>query len=191
MSLLSGREFVASGGHIFARLQVCTSPGPDRLTPLEEHMMPVALTPASRTEVLTARLATLRAERHDILAEIAPVGVGDDADRATNVDGHVRLAMLDQRIAAVEVELAETELGSGRTDAEDGTVSIGKVVTVDLGDGPETYLLGTVDEAGEGVDVITPSSPLGKVLQGARAGTTVSYAARPGSTLQARLLSVA
>jgi transcription elongation GreA/GreB family factor len=41
------------------------------------------------------------------------------------------------------------------------------------------------------VDVITPSSPLGKVLQGARVGATLSYAARPGRTLQATLLAVA
>jgi transcription elongation factor GreA len=157
----------------------------------EEKMMSAVLTPDNRHEVLTARLAALRADRHDILAEIAPVGVGDDADRATNVDGHVRLAMLDQRIAAVEAELAETELSPARPEVEEGTVAIGKVVTVDLGDGPETYLLGTVEEAGAGVDVITPSSPLGKVLQGARVGATLSYAARPGRTLQATLLSVA
>jgi transcription elongation factor GreA len=157
----------------------------------EEPALSAALKPEARHEILTARLDALRADRHDVLAEIAPVGVGDDADRATNVDGHVRLAMLDQRIAAVEAELAETELAQGRTAVEDGTVAIGKVVTVDLGDGPETYLVGTVEEAGEGVDVITPSSPLGKVLQGARAGATVSYAARPGRTLQATLLSVA
>jgi transcription elongation factor GreA len=153
--------------------------------------MSATLTPAARHEVLTARLAALRADRHEILAEITPVGVGDDADRATNVDGHVRLAMLDQRIAAVEAELADTELPHSRPVVDDGTVAIGKVVTVDLGDGPETYLLGTVEEAGDGVDVITPSSPLGKVLQGARVGATLSYAARPGRTLQATLLAVA
>jgi transcription elongation GreA/GreB family factor len=149
------------------------------------------MTPADRHEVLTNRLAALRKDRHEILAEIAPVGVGDDADRATNVDGHVRLAMLDQRIAAVEAELADAELSPARSVVEEDTVAIGKVVTVDLGDGPETYLLATVEEAGQGVDVITPSSPLGKVLQGARVGATLSYAARPGRTLQATLLAVA
>jgi transcription elongation factor GreA len=151
--------------------------------------MTATLSPGARQEILTARLAALQAERSETLAEIAPVGVGDDADRATNVDGHVRLAMLEQRIAAVEAELAESELPQTRVD--DGTVGIGAVVTVDLGDGPETYLLATVDEASEGVDVITPTSPLGKVLQGARVGETLSYKARPGRTLQATLLAVA
>jgi transcription elongation factor GreA len=142
-----------------------------------------------RSQVLAARLAALQLERKQVLAEIAPVGIGDDADRATNVDGHVRLAMIEERIAAVEAELAEADVRRRR--AADGTVGIGDVVTVDLGDGPETFLLGTVDEAADGLDVITPSSPLGKVLQGASVGATVSYAARPGRALEARVIAVA
>src|SRR5262245_53205383 len=116
-----------------------------------------------RQHALTARLTALQLERKQVLAEIAPVGSGDDADRATNVDGHVRLAMIEQRIAGVEAELAQQDLQRRRE--ADGTVALGDVVTVDFGDGPETYLLGSVDEALDGVDVITPSSPLGKVLQ--------------------------
>ena len=41
------------------------------------------------------------------------------------------------------------------------------------------------------MDVITPSSPLGKVLQGASVGATLSYAARPGRSLQATVIAVA
>jgi transcription elongation factor GreA len=142
-----------------------------------------------RQHTLTSRLTELQLARKQLLAEVAPVGFGDDADRATNVDGHVRLAMIEQRIAAVEAELAEQDLRRRRV--ADGTVALGDVVTVDLGDGPETYLLGSVDEAGDGLDVITPSSPLGKVLQGASVGATLSYAARPGRSLQARVIAVA
>jgi transcription elongation factor GreA len=142
-----------------------------------------------RQHTLTSRLTELQLARKQLLAEVAPVGFGDDADRATNVDGHVRLAMIEQRIAAVEAELAEQD--RRRRRVADGTVALGDVVTVDLGDGPETYLLGSVDEAGGGLDVITPSSPLGKVLQGASVGATLSYAARPGRSLQARVIAVA
>jgi transcription elongation factor GreA len=142
-----------------------------------------------RSKALAGRLAALQLERKQVLAEIAPVGMGDDADRATNVDGHVRLAMIEERIAIVEAELAEADLRRRR--AADGTVTVGDLVTVDLGEGPETFLLGSVDEATDGLDVITPSSPLGKVLQGASIGSTVSYAARPGRSLQARVIGVA
>lgn len=150
--------------------------------------MSAALRTDTRNDVLTSRLADLVAQREQALAEIAPVGFGDDADRATNVDGHVRLAMLEGRIAAVEAELAEQPPAAARP--ADGTVAIGDIVTVDLGDGPETYLLGSVDEAGNGIDVITPSSPLGQVLRGAAVGTTLSYAARPGRTLTAEVVSI-
>lgn len=150
--------------------------------------MTATLTAESRTDALSSRLSQLYVERRQLLAEIAPVGSGDEADRATNVDGHVRLAMLEQRIVALENEIAEQP---ERQKGADGTVSVGDVVTVDLGDGPETYLLGTVDEAADGLDVITPASPLGKVLQGAPVGSTLTYAARPGRSLQAKVLAVA
>jgi transcription elongation factor GreA len=148
--------------------------------------MTTTLTADPRTAARSSRLAELYVERKQLLAEIAPVGSGDDADRATNVDGHIRLAMLEQRIVALE-----TDLPVHHKRADDGTVSVGDLVTVDLGDGPETYLLGSVDEAVDGVDVITPASPLGKVLQGAAVGTTLSYAARAGRSLQAKVIAVA
>ena len=151
--------------------------------------MTTMLSPETRTAALSSRLADLYVERKQLLAEIAPVGSGDDADRATNVDGHIRLAMLEQRIVALETGLTERPVA--REKVADGTVAIGDLVTVDLGDGPETYLLGSVDDAPDGVDVITPASPLGKVLQGAKVGATLSYAARPGRPLKAKILSVA
>jgi transcription elongation factor GreA len=145
----------------------------------------------ARHDVLTTRLAALYHEREQVLAEIAPAGSGDDADRATNVDGHIRLAMLEQRIVALETELAEPRPAARpRKGTRSSTVALGDVVTVDLGDGPETYLLGSVDEAGAGYDVITPSSPLGRVLEGAKAGATLTYSPRPGRTLTATVVSI-
>lgn len=142
----------------------------------------------ARYDVLSTRLAALYHEREQVLTEIAPTGSGDEADRATNVDGHIRLAMLEQRIVALESELAEPRRATDRDP--NGTIAVGDVVTVDLGDGPETYLLGSVDEAGAGYDVITPSSPLGRVLEGAQAGATLTYSPRPGRTLTAKVVSI-
>jgi len=137
---------------------------------------------------LTARLTELRAERDQALTETIPVGDGDMADRATNVNGHVRLAMLEERIAIVEQELAAFRETSARS-AGNG-VSVGDMLTLDLGDGPETFLLGSVDEATDSFDVITPNSPLGKALLGARVGSSVSYRTRPGRKLSARIIAV-
>ncbi len=135
--------------------------------------MTATLDPTARRDLLVERLESLLAQRDQVQKEIAPQTVGDDADRATNVDAHVRLAMLAERIATVESELAH---GPHRKDrsAEDA-LDVGDVVTVDFGDGPEDFLLGPVEGAGEGVDVITPGSPLGRALLGASVGATVEY----------------
>ena len=150
--------------------------------------MTATVSAGDRHDVLSNRLAALYLEREQVLTEIAPSGLGDEADRATNVDGHIRLAMLEQRIVAVENELAEPRPAAAKKKSD--VVAIGDVVTVDLGDGPETYLLGSVDEAGAGYDVITPSSPLGQVLEGAAVGSTLTYAPRPNRTLTAKLISI-
>jgi transcription elongation factor GreA len=150
--------------------------------------MTATMSADARNDVLSNRLAALYVERQRVLAEIAPAGFGDDADRATNVDGHVRLAMLEQRIVALENELAEPKPAKRRGPAD--VVAIGDVVTVDLGDGPETYLFSTVEQAGEELDVITPSSPLGRVLDGAHVGDDLTYAPRPSRQLQAKVLKI-
>ena len=150
--------------------------------------MTAVLDNATRHQVLTRRLDALHVQRRQVQAEIAPTMVGDDADRATNVDGHVRLAMLDDRIAAVELARAE----AARRPDEDaaGVVSEGHVVTVDLGDGPETFLFASVEQAAAGDDVITPGSPLGRALAGAAVGATVEYRAAK-RTRQATVVAVA
>lgn len=150
--------------------------------------MTATLDPDARQRVLVERLHLLQAERDEARAEAAPPMSGDDADRATNVEAHVRLAMLDSKIATIELELmaARRRKDPSATDV----VEIGDVVTVDLGDGPEDYLLGLVEQAGAGLDVITPDSPLGRALIGTRVGTTVQYQASRRS-LQAQLLAVA
>jgi transcription elongation factor GreA len=150
--------------------------------------MTVTVSPASRQDVLTARLASLRAEREQALAETIPAGGGDVADRATNVDGHVRLAVLEQRIATVEDELAAIHRSNSRSG--DDVAAVGDVVTVDFGDGPESFLLASLDEVGDRFDVITPSSPLGRALHGARVGSAVSYATGPNRTIHAKLIAV-
>ncbi len=143
--------------------------------------MTASTTSSTRQDVLTARLHELYAEREQARRELVSDSSGDAADRATNVDANVRFAMLQQRIADLEVELSVGELprsgGSG--------VSVGDVVTVDFGDGPETFLYASVEQAVGGLEVITPGSPFGKALRGAASGSTVTYttAARRSMTV--------
>jgi transcription elongation factor GreA len=150
--------------------------------------MTATLIPSRGRDALIARLDSLRAERDRTLTEITPDGSGDMADRATNVDGHVRLAMLDDRIAAIETELAN--FGRSETRAAGDVVAVGAVVTVDLGDGPETFLLGSLEQGADQLDVITPGSPLGQALTGATVGSTVVYATRLNRKLHATVVAI-
>ena len=74
----------------------------------------------------------------------------------------------------------------------DGTVSVGIVVELryDGDDDTEKYLLGSIEERQEGVEVLSPGSPLGKALLGASSGDTVSFEAPAGGTLSVEVVSV-
>ena len=128
---------------------------------------------------LTARLAMMREERATLLSETLVAPTGDLADRAVNVEASIRLQLLDERIATLELEIDDLR----RRHHTDGVVSVGDVVTLDLGAGDETYLIGPVEQAYAGVDTVTPLSPLGRAIVGAPIGTVVSYQPRAGVTL--------
>ena len=53
----------------------------------------------------------------------------------------------------------------------------------------ERYLIGSIEERLEDVEVISPTSPLGEALIGARIGETVTYEA-PGGTLEVEIVSI-
>lgn len=146
--------------------------------------MTVPTASMTSTDILSARLADLREERRTTLAESLLESNGDVADRATNVEATIRLQLLDERIALLERELDE----SRRRPHTDGVVCVGDVVTLDFGDGPETYVIGSVEQALSGVDTVTPGSPLGRALLGSPVGGTVTYAPRAGSELSVRVL---
>jgi transcription elongation factor GreA len=134
--------------------------------------------------VLAERLDALRAERDQVHTESRLESAGDVADRATNVEATIRLQLLDERIAALELEIDDCR----RHQHTEGVVSVGDVVTIDFGDGEETYLIGSVEQASAGIDTITPASPLGRAIIGAEVGTTVDYQPRAGVSLQARIV---
>ena len=147
-----------------------------------------ALSDTART-ALQARLDGLLVQRVEVFAESTSAGAtGDAADRAGNVEAIIRLEELDGRIGALREQLSAPAAGR----AEPGTVQVGSRVTLRFGDDPETetFLLGVLEEAGELVEVVTPASPLGRALSGARSGDVISYRAASGATLQATVVDV-
>ena len=71
------------------------------------------------------------------------------------------------------------------------TVRAGSIIYICYAgdDHPEKYLIGSIEERIEDVEVISPTSPLGEALIGARIGETVTYEA-PGGTLKVEIVSI-
>ena len=85
------------------------------------------------------------------------------------------------------IEDAEIAVGDIALDV----ISEGLVVGISYegDDDVEIYLLGSIEERREGIDVMSPGSPLGEALMGAKIGDTVSYEA-PGGTLKVQVRSI-
>ena len=79
-------------------------------------------------------------------------------------------------------------------EAGDGTtVAVGSVVTVAHDGDPddvETYLVGSIEERHDGLDVISPASPMGSAILGATVGDTLSYESPAGGTLTVQIVSL-
>ncbi len=138
----------------------------------------------SRIDVLSSRLEELRREREHLATATVRASTGDVADRATDVEASIRMSLLDERIATLELEIADAR----EFRHIDGVVSVGDSVVLDFGDGPESFVVGSVEQAAAGIDTVTPSSPLGQAIVGAEIGTTVTYSPRSGLKLTATIL---
>ncbi|RSX55863.1 transcription elongation factor GreA [Bifidobacterium dolichotidis] len=68
---------------------------------------------------------------------------------------------------------------------EDGTVGNGSVVTIDLAGNEMTYVIGSRDIAvATDIDVISPESPVGAAIIGAKVGDEVEYKAPNGRMIK-------
>ncbi len=76
---------------------------------------------------------------------------------------------------------------------EEGVVAVGTIVTLVYGgddeDMAETYLVGNLEESSDEFEIVSPGSPMGGALIGARLGETVGYQA-PGGQIRVKILAV-
>ncbi|MBI2710331.1 MAG: transcription elongation factor GreA [Actinobacteria bacterium] len=73
-----------------------------------------------------------------------------------------------------------------------GTVAPGSVVTIryEGDDDTERYLIGSIEERHDDLDVISPGSPLGAALVGRAPGDTVTYATPTGAALTVEVVEI-
>jgi transcription elongation factor GreA len=95
---------------------------------------------------------------------------------------------MDARMKQIRAILDDAEIVD---EVDTSKVSTGCIVTIRYeGDtDTETYLLGTIEERREGIDVISPTSPMGEALLGHVVGDTVRYKA-PGGVLAVEIVSI-
>jgi transcription elongation factor GreA len=114
-------------------------------------------------------------------------------DLSENGDYHAakdQQGLMEDRIRHLESILENAEIVA---DTPEGVVGVGSLVTIlyegDDDDMAETYLVDSVEQRRDGIEVISPQSPLGESLIGSREGATVAYSA-PNGELRVRIVSV-
>ncbi|MFP5377117.1 MAG: GreA/GreB family elongation factor [Acidimicrobiia bacterium] len=99
---------------------------------------------------------------------------------------------MESRIRHLERILATATIVEDDADTG-GTVVAGSVVSLRYeGDDDVTrFLLGSIEERVDDVEIMTPGSPLGQALIGKRPGELVEYAAPDGAMLKVEVVDVA
>ncbi|MCQ9385910.1 transcription elongation factor GreA [Brevibacterium sp. 50QC2O2] len=116
----------------------------------------------------------------------------DEGDLKENGGYHAardEQGQLEARIRQLEVLLRNAEVGEA--DSDTSIVTPGKVVVVTLGKKDRRFVLGSRELAGGGedVEVFSEKSPLGAAVNGAKVGSTVSYEAPNGRTIEVTIKS--
>lgn len=113
-------------------------------------------------------------------------------DLSENGDYHAakeEQGKMEGRIMFLAKTLEEAEIVEV---VSDGTVSLGIVVELryEGDDETEKYLVGSIEERQEGAEILSPGSPLGEALIGAKPGDTVTFQSPAGATLSVEVVSV-
>jgi transcription elongation factor GreA len=118
-----------------------------------------------------------RAREHGDIRENA------DYDAAKNEQGHN-----EARVRHIEALLRSAVVVEPTASS---VVAPGTIVEIRMDDDESTseYLVGSIEERHESVDVLSVSSPLGQALNGARPGDVVEYAG-PRRTFQVEVVRV-
>ena len=98
---------------------------------------------------------------------------------------------MEARIRQLEAILGDAQIVDDTT-ASSEVVTAGVIFSVryEGDDDAERFLVGSIEEQpADDVSVVSPTSPLGVALIGAKAGDTVTYEA-PGGTLKVEIVSI-
>jgi transcription elongation factor GreA len=137
-------------------------------------------------EDLTGRGRIEVAAKIERAREMGDLSENGDYQAAKDEQGH-----MEGRIRQLEAILENCEIVDV---VDDGTVKPGSVVTIvyegDGRDQGERYLIASLEEQPGGYELMSPNSPLGMALTGARVGDVVSYETPTGATMSVEVIEV-
>jgi transcription elongation factor GreA len=133
---------------------------------------------------LTTRGRIMVAEKIERARELGDLKENGDYHAAKDEQGH-----MEGRIRQLEYLLENGEIVEAKGDGE---VTVGQKISIvyegDSDDMAETYIIGHVEEQKDGYDIVSPGSPLGSALLGAKVGQEVAYQA-PNGELKVKILA--
>jgi transcription elongation factor GreA len=135
-------------------------------------------------EDLTTRGRVEIARKIEAARELGDLSENGDYHAAKEEQGK-----MEGRIRQLSVMLENAEI----VQADNGEhVSHGSVVAIRYAgdDDVERYLIGSIEERHDDLEVISPSSPLGEALIGAGPGDSVTFTAPTGAELQVEIVEI-
>ena len=131
--------------------------------------------------------------RIDIAAQIEAARLlGDLSENGDYHAAKEEQGKMEGRIMRLKSILENCEIVADSEDPSgDRVVAPGLVVSIRFqgDDEVEQYLFGSIEERRTGIEVVSPGSPMGQALEGARAGQTVTYEAN-GNELSIEVIAV-
>jgi transcription elongation factor GreA len=139
---------------------------------------------AAELEELTTVGRTQIANAIEAARALGDLSENGDYHAAKDAQGH-----MESRIRKLEALLDRVEIVEA--SASD-TVIVGSVVGIryDGDDDIEEYLVGSIEERREGIEVASPESPLGSALLGHKVGDTVEYQTPTGASLKVEIAEI-
>ena len=154
---------------------------------------------ASETQLSRAAYDRLQAElehlttegRVDVARRIeAARALGDLSENGDYHAAKDDQGKMEARIRQIQAMLKTATIVDGGATGD--TIAAGCVVTIryEGDDETERYLIGSIEERRDDVEVVSPGSPLGSALIGRKVGETVEYETPTGARLKVEIVEV-
>ena len=131
---------------------------------------------------LTTRGRVEIARKIETARELGDLSENGDYHAAKEEQGKMEGRILHLAAILDDVEIVEAEGG--------GTIVPGSVVTLTMDGEPEKYLLGSIEERHDDLEVMSPGSPLGELLLGHEAGYAFTYTTPTGYEMPVEIVAV-